>query len=92
MSTATRGEYQAQKAAIGIELSYLKQFHSVTATQTSQIQVDEKTKSARTKLAQEIVGASGLTAGLVNILIDRVYAHPGNQVEIVWKTDDFCVE
>ena len=56
------------------------------------MRMDEKTKSARTDLAREIIVASGLTAGLADALIDRVYVYPGNQVEIVWKMKDFCEE
>ena len=40
---------------------------------------------------QEVVGAGGLTAGLADTLIDRVYIYPNNQVEIVWKMKDFCM-
>ena len=54
--------------------------------------MDEQTKSARSKLAQEVTGASGLTAGLADTLIDRVYVYPDNRVELVWKMKDFCVE
>ena len=34
----------------------------------------------------------GLTAGLADTLIDRVYVYPGNRVEIAWKMKDFCLE
>ena len=87
-----RDRYNAEKAAIDIEISHLKQLHSVTAAQTAQMQTDEKTKNARTKLAQKITGANSLTDELADALIDRVYVYPGNHVEIVWKMDDFCVE
>ena len=39
-----------------------------------------------------MVGAGGLTAGLADTLIDRVYVYPNNQVEIIWKMKDFCME
>ena len=77
---------------IDIELNRLKQLHSSLAAQTTQMQMDDKTKNARIELAQEITGTSGLTAELANTLIDRVYVYPGNQIEIVWKTKDFCIE
>jgi len=54
--------------------------------------MDEKSKNARTELAREVVGAGGLTAGLANILIDRVYVYPDNRVEIIWKMKDICME
>ena len=60
--------------------------------QTSQMEMDKKAKSARTELAREVVGAGGLTAGLADTLIDRVYVYPNNQVEVIWKMKDFCME
>ena len=84
--------YRAEKAALNGELDRLKQVHAAIAAQTQRIQMDEKTRGARTELAREITGASGLTAGLVDALIDRAYVHPGNQVKIVWKVRDFCGE
>ena len=56
------------------------------------MEMDEKVKSARTELAREVVGAGGLMAGLSDRLIDWVYVYPNNQVEIVWKVKDFCME
>ena len=85
-------EYKSQKAVIDVELNRLKQVQSVVAAQTAQMQMDEKTKSARMELAQEITLAEGLTVRLADVLIDRVYVYPGNQVEIIWKIKDFCFE
>ncbi len=85
-------EYRGQKAGIDRELDRLREIHSAMKTQIAQMQMDEKAKSARTELAREITGASGLTAELADTLIDRVYVYPGNQVEIVWKMKDFCME
>jgi len=85
-------EYREQKAGIDRELDRLREIHSAMKVQITQMQMDEKAKSARTELAREITGANSLTAGLADTLIDRVYVYPGNQVEIVWKMKDFCVE
>ena len=85
-------EYKKQGAAIDVELNRLKQIQSILAAQTTQMQMDEKAKSARIELAREITSVSGLTAGLADALIDRVYVYPGNQVEITWKMKDFCME
>lgn len=85
-------DFQTQGAVIDAELNRLKQLHSVLKTQTEQMQMDEKAKRARTELAREVAGASGLTADLVNALIDRVYVYPDNQVNIIWKMKDFCLE
>ena len=85
-------EYKRQKAAVDRELDRLREIQSALKAQTAQMQSDEKVRSTRTKLAQEVVGASGLTAELVDVLIDRVYVYQGSQVEIVWKMKDFCIE
>lgn len=81
-----------EKAGIDRELDRLREIHSAMKAQITQMQMDEKAKSARTELAREITGANGLTAGLADTLIDRVFIYPGNQVEIVWKMKDFCME
>ena len=88
----TMEDYKSQKAAVDSELDRLREIHSDLKVRTSQMEMDEKAKSTRTKLAQEVVGAGGLTAGLADTLIDRVYVYPNNQVEIVWKMKDFCME
>lgn len=88
----TMEDYKAQKAAIDTELDRLREIHSKLKAQTSRMQMDEQTKSARTELAQEVTRAGGLTAKLADALIDRVYVYPGNQLEIVWKMKDFYME
>ena len=37
------------------------------------------------KLAREVAGAEGLTAGLADTLIDQAYSYPENRMEIFWK-------
>ena len=85
-------DYKQQRAAVDAELDRLRQIQSVLTAQTTQMQMDEQAKSTRTELARETVGAVGLTAGLADTLIDRVYVYPGNQVKTVWKIKDFCEE
>ena len=92
MKQITTEEYKAQKAAIDIELDRLREIHSKLKMQTSQMQMNEKEKRARTELAQEVSEAGGLTAGLAEALIDRVLVYPDNRVEILWKMKDFCME
>lgn len=81
-------DYKSQKAAVDIELDRLRAVHSALEAYTARMQMDEQTKSARAKLAQEATEAGGLTVGLAETLIDRVYVYPGNRVEIVWKMKD----
>ena len=85
-------DYKSQKDEIDVDLKRLKQLQSVISAQTAQMQMDEKIKNARTKLAREISSTAGLTTELADTLIDRVYVYPGNRLEIVWKMKDFCIE
>ena len=59
---------KSQKAAADSELDRLREIHSNLKVQTSQMEMDEKTKSARTELAREVVEAGGLTAGLIGYM------------------------
>ena len=85
-------DYKTQKAEVDTELTQLKRLQSVVSAQTAQMQMDEKTKHARIELAREITETDSLTARLADILVDRVYVYPGNEIEIIWKMKDFCVE
>jgi len=88
----SKAEYMECKAEIDKELVRLEQVFSALNTQTAQMQMDADTKNASRKLAQEIIDTDGLTAGLVDTLIERVYVYPGNQLDIEWKIKDFCAE
>ena len=81
--------YKSEKAAVDSELDRLREIRSNLRAQTSQMEMDEKAKRARAELAREVAGADGLTAGLANRLIDRVYVYPNNQVKIIWKIRGF---
>lgn len=88
----TMADYKREKTAVDSELDRLREIHSNLKVQTSRMEMNEKAKSARTELAREVVRTGGLTAGLADTLIDRVYIYPNNQVEIVWKMKDFCMK
>ena len=85
-------EYKGAKAAIDRETERLEQLFTAVKAQTAQKRMDADMKKARHKLAQEVSGAGGLTAGLADALIQRVYVYPGNQIDIEWKMKDFCAE
>lgn len=81
--------YTSIKAPLDAELERLKYLHSLAADRAFQMQSSHNKLDGFDKLANEIVGASGLTASLADALIERVYVHPGNHLEIVWKMNDF---
>ncbi len=85
-------DYNARKKGIDAELDRLQKIYSILAAQTAQMQMDETSQKAKTKLAQEIIRSDRLTQGLADALVDRVHIYAGNQVEIAWKLKDFCTE
>ena len=85
-------EYKSIKAEVDKELNRLNRIYTALCDQTEQMRMGDKSKAARKQLAQEVTGAGGLTAAMVDALIERVYVRPGNQIEVVWKMKDFYVE
>ena len=85
-------EYKERKAAIDRETERLEQLFAAVKAQTAQMRMNADMTTARHKLAQEVSGAGGLTAGLADALIKRVCVYPGNQIDIEWKMKDFCME
>ena len=85
-------EYKKLKEEVNVNLSRLERSYALLKTQITQMQMDEKVKKVRTKLAQKISGVDVLTAELADALIERVYVYPGNRLDIEWKIKDFCVE
>ena len=85
-------EYKIQKAMIDCELERLRKICSQLNTETAQMKMDKKAQAARIELAKEIVKSNGMTADLADALIKQVYVYPNNQIEIVWKMKDFCME
>ena len=74
------------------ELGRLNRIYDALCRQTEQMRLGDESSAARKRLAQEVTGASGLTAPLVDALIERVEVYPENQVRIIWKLKDFCME
>lgn len=85
-------EYKAEKAKADKELGRLKRIYDALCRQMEQMRLGDESSAARKRLAQEVTGASGLTAALVDALIERVEVYPENHVRIIWKLKDFCME
>ena len=88
----TVADYQAKKHEINRELDGLNRIQAILTAEAVQSQASRQAKTARQRAAHEIVHSHGLTAGLSDTLIDRVYIYPNNRVEIIWKLKDFCTE
>lgn len=61
--------YRAEKTVLNGELDRLRQVHAATAVQAQRMQMDKATRNARTELAREITGASGLTLDRPGLLM-----------------------
>lgn len=85
-------DYKALKAEVDTELARLNQVYSALCARTEQMQMASGARALQKQAAQEVAGAGGLTNRLVETLIDRIYVRPKNQVEIIWKIKDFCLE
>ncbi len=85
-------EYKTRKAEVDKELDRLDRIYTALCKQTEQMRMGDESRAARRQLAQEVTGTGGLTAALVDALIERIEVYPGNQVRITWKLKDFCTE
>ena len=85
-------EYKAEKASVDKELGRLNRIYDALCQRTEQMRMGDESRTTRKRLAQEVTGAGGLTAALVDALIERVEVYPENQVRIIWKLKDFCME
>lgn len=85
-------DYKAKKATVDKELGRLNRIYDALCQRTEQMRMGDESRTARKRLAQEVTGAGGLTAALVDALIERVEVYPENQVRIIWKLKDFCME
>ena len=88
----TVADYQAKKHEINRGLDGLKRIQAILTAEAAQNQASRLAKTARQRAAHEIAHSRGLTAGLSDTLIDRVYIYPNNRVKIMWKLKDFCTE
>ena len=85
-------DYKRMKAKIDMDISHLEQSYSLLRTKANQVQMDERRKMARSKMARKISEADALTAELTDALFERIYVYPGNRLDIEWKIKDFCEE
>ena len=88
----TLEEYKRSKAMIDVDLTQLEEAFTVARKKSVEIELNKNEKTARKKLAGEIVEAKKLTVELADALIERVYVHPNNTLEVQWKLRDFCLD
>ena len=83
-------QYREQKAVYDTRLNNLTQLHSTLVAQTSKMKMDNEEQAKIRGIANDISSETSLTQVLVEMLIEKVYVHPNNRIEIVWKIENFA--
>ena len=83
-------QYREQKAVYDTRLNNLTQLHSTLVAQTSKMKMDNEEQAKIRGIANDISSETSLTRVLVEMLIEKVYVHPDNRIEIVWKIENFA--
>lgn len=92
MQVIDKATYLERKAILDEELNRLTRIKSSLAASVNQAKANQTQQGNAKELAKTVVNSSSLTPALAEALIEKVYVYPGNQVEIIWKTKDFCLE
>ena len=92
MQVIDKATYLERKAVLDEELNRLTRIKSSLAATVNQTKANQMKQDNARELAETVVNSGSLTSTLAEALIEKVYVYPGNQVEIIWKTKDFCLE
>ncbi len=92
MQVIDKATYLERKAVLDEELNRLTRIKSSLAATVNQTKANQMKQNNARELAGTVVNSGSLTSTLAEALIEKVYVYPGNQVEIIWKTKDFCLE
>ena len=82
--------YKLKKAVIDAELDQVTRAFNTLNKETAVLAVEKASDDEIRKLAGTALGENKLSRSLVDLLIDKVYIYPENQVEIEWKVADFA--
>ena len=92
MLVIDKATYLERKAVLDEELNRITRIKSSLAASVIQSKANQMKQDNARELAETVVNSGSLTSTLAEALIEKVYVYPGNQVEIIWKTKDFCLE
>ena len=80
--------YKSEKAACDAAILKAKNAYAAIAAQAKKKKEEQNRQSSRTEVVEAITDAEGLTAELVNLLIEKVYVFPDKRNEIMYKVQD----
>jgi len=81
-------EYKSQKAECDAKLVQIKNTCAAVTAQAKQAQEQREEQIKQKQIIREISQADGLTASLVDLLIEKVYVFPGKRIEIAYKVSE----
>jgi len=84
------GRYKELKAVYDAELNDLNRLYSALAAKTAKMRLDNEERAKIQAIARDISNETTLTRALAETLIEKLYIHPCNRVEIEWKIKDFA--
>jgi hypothetical protein len=85
----TQDEYKTIKSEYDAELEKLQKSQAAITDATTRQNETAKTRQTLTAIATEITNETSLTQSLSDALINKVYIHPNNRVEIDWAIQFF---
>ena len=80
--------YRQEKAAVDALILRTKNIYAAVIAQAKKEQAQHEEQVQRNQIVRELSAADGLTQGLANLLIDKVYVYPDRQIEISYKVKD----
>jgi len=82
-------QYKRENARIDTELADLKRLLALSESNSENTRKEMDKRAELRKISEIVTGEGSLTRALVDLLIDRVYVYPENELRIEWKVDDF---
>ena len=80
--------YRQEKAAVDALILRTKNIYASVIAQAKKEQAQHEEQVQRNQIVRELSAADGLTQGLADLLIDRVYVYPDRRIEISYKVKD----
>ena len=81
-------KYKAEKASIDAEILRTNNAYAAVTAQAKHQQEEHVQRNSRNEIWSAVAEADGLTAELVDMLIEKVVVFPDTRVEIVYKVTD----
>jgi predicted nuclease with TOPRIM domain len=82
-------DYKSGKAGIDAELAQMMRALEKLNSEAAACSAAKSSDDELRDVAEKALAVNKLTRPLVDLLVEKVYVYPGNQIEIEWKYADF---